>query len=38
MEAPEPFEVVAFNSSGQSLARLPHPFRPGLIPISVNVP
>jgi hypothetical protein len=32
MEVPEPFEVVAFDSSGQSLARLPHPFRPGLNP------
>jgi hypothetical protein len=26
-EAPEPFEVVAFDGSGQTLARLPHPFR-----------
>jgi hypothetical protein len=29
-EVPEPFEVVAFDSSGQPLSRLPHPFRPGL--------
>ena len=31
-EVPGPFEVVAFDSSGQLLARLPHPFRPGLHP------
>jgi hypothetical protein len=31
-EVPEPFEVVAFDSYGQVLARLPHPFRPGMHP------
>jgi hypothetical protein len=31
-EVPEPFEVVAFDSSGQPLSRLPHPFKPGLHP------
>ena len=31
-EVPEPFEVVALSSSGQVLARLPHPFRPGTHP------
>jgi hypothetical protein len=31
-EVPEPFEVVVFGSSGQVLARLPHPFRPGMHP------
>jgi hypothetical protein len=31
-EVPKPFEVVAFDSSGQPLARLPHPSRPGTHP------
>jgi hypothetical protein len=31
-EVPEQFEVVAFDGSGQVLARLPHPFRPGMHP------